>query len=60
MFIKRRVGMLLAGTVLGASFIATPAFAEDAQTQQLQQQINAMQQQLDSMRGQMAETQKQA
>jgi type II secretory pathway pseudopilin PulG len=60
MFVKRSMGMLLAGTVLGASLIAAPAFAEDAQTQQLQQQINAMQQQLDSMRGQMAETQKQA
>src|ERR1700744_2766534 len=40
MDVKRRVGWLLAGTVLGTSIlISVPAFADDAQ---LQQQINAM------------------
>ena len=40
MDVKRRLGLLLAGTVLGTSFlVSVPAFADDAQ---LQQQINAM------------------
>ena len=55
---KRRLGLLLAGTVLGTSIlISAPAFADDAQ---LQQQINAMQRQLQAMQDQMAETKKQA
>jgi hypothetical protein len=58
MDVKRRVGLLLAGTVLGTSIlISAPAFADDAQ---LQQQINAMQQQLVQMQNQLAATQKQA
>ncbi len=58
MVVKRRLGALLAGTVLGASFlIAAPAFADDAQ---MQQQINAMQRQLQAMQDQMAQTKKQA
>ena len=58
MVVKRRLGVLLAGTVLGASFLITaPAFADDAQ---MQQQINAMQQQLQAMQAQMAQTKKQA
>jgi hypothetical protein len=58
MVVKRRLGVLLAGTVLGASFLtAAPAFADDAQ---MQQQINAMQQQLQAMQAQMAQTKKQA
>jgi hypothetical protein len=58
MDVKRRVGLLLAGTVLGTSIlISVPAFADDAQ---LQQQINAMQQQLVQMQNQLAVTQKQA
>ena len=58
MVVKRRLGALLAGTVLGASFLITaPAFADDAQ---MQQQINAMQQQLQAMQAQMAQTKKQA
>jgi hypothetical protein len=58
MDVKRRVGLLLAGTVLGTSIlISAPAFADDAQ---LQQQINAMQQQLVQMQNQLAVTQKQA
>ena len=55
---KRRLGLLLAGTVLGTSIlISAPAFADDAQ---LQQQINAMQRQLQAMQDQLAETKKQA
>src|ERR1700744_4981838 len=58
MDVKRRVGWLLAGTVLGTSIlISVPAFADDAQ---LQQQINAMQQQLQQMQNQLAVTQKEA
>jgi hypothetical protein len=58
MDVKRRLGLLLAGTVLGTSIlISAPAFAEDAQ---LQQQINAMQRQLQAMQDQLAETKKQA
>jgi hypothetical protein len=58
MVIKRKLGVLLAGTVLGASYLtAAPAFADDAQ---LQQQINAMQQQLNAMQSQLAQTKQQA
>ena len=58
MVVKRRLGVLLAGTVLGSSFlIAVPAFADDAQ---LQQQIDAMQRQLNAMQAQLAQTKAQA
>jgi hypothetical protein len=58
MDVKTRLGLLLAGTVLGTSIlISAPALADDAQ---LQQQINAMQQQLQQMQNQLATTQKQA
>jgi hypothetical protein len=58
MVVKRRLGVLLAGTVLGMSFlIAAPAFADDAQ---LQQQITAMQRQLNAMQAQLAQTKAQA
>ena len=58
MVVKRTMGILLAGTVLGASsLIAAPAFADDAQ---LQQQVNAMQQQLEAMQAQLAQTKKEA
>jgi hypothetical protein len=58
MDIKRRLGILLAGTVFGTSFlVSAPAFADDAQ---LQQQIDAMQRQLQVMQAQLAETKKQA
>jgi hypothetical protein len=57
MVIKRRLGVLLAGTVLGASLITAPAFADDAQ---MQQQINAMQRQLQAMQAQLAQTKKDA
>jgi outer membrane murein-binding lipoprotein Lpp len=58
MVVKRRLGVLLAGTVLGTSFLMTaPAFADDTQ---LQQQINSMQQQLNAMQAQLAQTKAQA
>ena len=58
MVVKRRLGVLLAGTVLGASFLITaPAFADDAQ---MQQQINTMQRQLQAMQDQLAQTKKEA
>ena len=58
MVVKRRLGVLLAGTVLGTSILmGAPAFADDAQ---LQQQINAMQQQLNAMQAQLAQTKAQA
>src|SRR6185312_15808429 len=58
MDVKRRLGFLLAGTVLGTSIlVSAPAFADDAQ---LQQQISAMQRQLQVMQDQLAETKKQA
>jgi hypothetical protein len=58
MDVKRRLGILLAGTVLGTSFlVSAPAFADDAQ---LQQQIDAMQRQLQAMQNQLAETKRQA
>jgi len=61
MLIKRRVGILLSGTVLGASVLfAAPAFADDAQTEQLQKQINMLQKQLQSLQSQVTETKKQA
>ena len=58
MDVKRRLGLLLAGTMVGTSIlVSTPAFSDEAQ---LQQQINAMQQQLVQMQNQLAATQKQA
>jgi hypothetical protein len=58
MVVKRRLGVLLAGTVLGTSILmAAPAFADDAQ---LQQQIDAMQKQLNAMQAQLAQTKAQA
>ena len=55
---KRRLGLLLAGTVFGTSIlISAPAFADDAQ---LQQQIDSMQRQLQAMQAQLKETKKQA
>jgi hypothetical protein len=58
MDVKRRLGVLLTGTVVGTSIlVSTPAFSDEAQ---LQQQINAMQQQLDALQAQLAQTKKQA
>jgi hypothetical protein len=42
---KRHTGLLLSSTVLAAIFVAAPALAQDAQTDQLQRQINALQRQ---------------
>jgi hypothetical protein len=62
MVVKRKVGVLLAGTVLGACFLAAvPAFAQDAQSQQkLQNEINGMQKQLREMQAQLAQAKQQA
>ena len=61
MVVKRRVSLLLAGTMIGASvLIAAPAFADDAQTQKLQNQINSLQQELQTLQDQVAQTKKQA
>ena len=58
---KRRASILLSGTMLGASFLlAAPALADDAQTEQLQKQINALQKQLQSLQSQVTETKKEA
>ena len=58
MVVKRRLGVLLACTVLGTFILmAVPAFADDAQ---LQQQIDAMQRQLNALQAQLAQTKKQA
>jgi hypothetical protein len=45
MVVKRRAGMLLSGTVLASIIAAAPSLAQDAQTDQLQRQINALQRQ---------------
>ena len=53
MVVTRRMSGLLAGTVLGTSLIALPAFAQDAQSQQkMQNQINALQEQLQALQSQ--------
>ena len=53
MVVTRRMSRLLAGTVLGTSLIALPAFAQDAQSQQkMQNEINALQQQLQALQNQ--------
>jgi hypothetical protein len=58
MVVKRRTGFLLAGTVLGASFlVAGTALADDAD---LQRQINTMQQQLQAMQDQLAQAKQQS
>ena len=49
MDVKRRLGLLLAGTVIGTSIlVSAPAFADDAQ---LQQQIDSLQRQLQAIGG---------
>jgi hypothetical protein len=62
MVVKQRgVGILLCSTALGAALLmAPPVLADDAQTQQLQNEINAMQQQLQKLQNEMAQTQKDA
>jgi hypothetical protein len=57
MLVKRRLGVLLNGTVIGACvLLATPAFADEAD---LQRQINAMQRQLKAMQDQLAKSKEQ-
>jgi hypothetical protein len=54
MLVKRRLGVLLNGTVIGACFLlASPALADEVD---LQRQINAMQRQLKAMQEQLAKT----
>ena len=60
MVFKRRAGLLLSGTVLASIFVAAPAFAQDAQTDQLQRQINTLQKQLQTLQSQVTETKQQA
>jgi hypothetical protein len=63
MIVKRRSAILLSGTLLSASLLmsaSAPAWADDAQSDQLQREINAMQQQLQKLQDQMAETKKEA
>ena len=55
MVFGKRAGFLLSSALIGASaFAAVPAHAQDAQSQQMQQQINDLQQQLQKMQDQMA------
>jgi hypothetical protein len=57
MALKRRLGVFLAGTLLGASqLMVAPARADE---EQLQRQINAMKQQLDAMQRELAHAKKQ-
>src|SRR6478752_1082803 len=60
MVVKQRAGLLLSGTVLASIFVTAPAFAQDAQTDQLQRQINALQKQLQTLQSQVTETKQQA
>jgi hypothetical protein len=58
--VKRNVGLLLSGTVLVSIFVTAPALAQDAQTDQLQRQINSLQKQLQALQSQVTETKQQA
>jgi peptidoglycan hydrolase CwlO-like protein len=58
--VKQRAGLLLSGTVLASIFVAAPALAQDAQTDQMQRQINALQKQLQALQSQVTETKQQA
>ena len=60
MVVKQRAGLLLSGTVLASIFVAAPALAQDAQTDQMQRQINALQKQLQALQSQVTETKHQA
>jgi hypothetical protein len=61
MVVKRNTRILLSGTLLGASFLlAAPVLADDAETAQLQKQINALQKQLQSLQSQVTQSKKQA
>jgi TolA-binding protein len=58
--VKRYAGLLWFGTVLASIFAAAPALAQDAQTDQMQRQINALQKQLQALQSQVTETKQQA
>src|SRR4249920_1404907 len=60
MVVKQRAGLLLSGTVLASILVTAPAFAQDAQTDQIQRQINALQKQLQTLQSQVTETKQQA
>jgi hypothetical protein len=61
MVVKRRRGILLSSALLSASLLtASPVLADDAQTEELQRQINAMQQQLKKLQQQVVQNQKAA
>jgi cell division septum initiation protein DivIVA len=58
---KRTVGLPLFTALLAVSTLVTaPAFAQDAQTDQLQRQINSLQKQLQTLQNQVSETKQQA
>ncbi len=59
MCVKRRMAILLSGTLVGAS-ILTPALADDTQIEQVQRQIKEMQQKLKALQEQVAATKKTA
>ena len=58
--VKQRTGLLLSGAVLASIVVTAPAFAQDAQTDQMQRQINALQKQLQTLQSQVTETKQQA
>src|SRR5262245_51674600 len=60
MILKGRAGLMLSGAVLASVCVAEPALAQDAQTDQLQRQINALQKQLQALQSQVTETKQQA
>jgi len=60
MVVKQRAGLLLSGSVVASVFVTAPAFAQDAQTDQMQRQINALQKQLQTLQSQVTETKQQA
>ncbi len=61
MVVKWRNAILLSGTLLSASLLGSAAvLADDAQSDKLQGEINAMQQQLQKLQDQLAETKKTA
>jgi hypothetical protein len=57
MALKRRLGVFLAGTMLGAAHLIVPAHADE---EQLQRQINAMKRQLDAMQRELTQSRKQS
>ncbi len=60
MISKRTAGLMLSGAALASIFAVAPALAQDAQTDQLQRQINALQKQLQALQSQVTETKQQA